>query len=268
MKNRKDIDQDEYSKRVAVQFENGNGFAVHQKGSRKELFVHNRLVATHSPNGFLDLGDLSTQRFASFLGHFQKHLNRKLISNPELMTFKVNFNGVARHRNSKVWGTIPIGSHFYNIDLNSAYWQMAHRLGYIDTEFYHQYLELPEYKSAKRFCISFLARSNKKTYYKPDGTFYEIHCDTTPLQMVYSNIRKELYRVINGAITGIEDYLEYNVDGVVVLPKDAMAVRNYFKEQGLEYKNIFCVKISDRQYSHGKKTKNFLKPLKAKNWEN
>jgi hypothetical protein len=267
MRKLKTIDENEYSKRLAVQFENGNGFAVHQKGSRKELFVHNRLVATHTPNGFLDLGELSNQKFASFLGNFQKHLNRKLINSPGLIDLKINFNGVARYRNSKVWEQIPVGAIFYNIDLNSAYWQMAHRLGYIDNEFFKTYLDIPEYKSAKRFCISFLARTNKKTYYNPDGTFYEIHCDTTPLQMVYTNIRKELYKVINGAINGIDDFLEYNVDGVVVLPKDALMVRNYFREQGLKYKNIFCQKINENQYTHGKKIKNFGKPRKSlENW--
>jgi len=259
MKKVKQLCQEEYSKRLAVQFDNGNSFAVHQKGSRKELYVHNRLVATHTPNGYLDLGGLTNQQFASFLGHFQKHLYNKLQKNTNLYNFKVDFKGVARHRNLKTWEKIPVGSIFYNIDLNSAYWQIAHKLGYIDADFFNQYLEIPEYKSAKRLCISFLARTNKKTYYEPGGTSYEIHCDTTPLQMVYSNIRKELYRIINYSINGIEDYLEYNVDGVMVLPKDLNSVRNYFKEQGLRYKNIFCLKINENEFTHGKKVKNFVR---------
>jgi len=254
-----EMDQSEYSVRYLTQVENKNGFSEQTIGSRKKLFVYGRLIASHTPNGYLDLAGLNPKQFASFLGQFSKKLYAQFLKHPELLNLEVDFTGIAKHRQRSEWAKMPIGSFFFNIDLNSAYWQIAHRLNYIDTDFFNNYIDLPEYKTAKRFCISFLSRPNRKVYHHKDGTTYEILCDTKVLQNMYKNIRKELYKTIQGSLVGIKDYLEFNIDGVMVRHEHVPKVKEYFISQGLRYKTIFCQKISNEEYTHGKKVKNFIR---------
>jgi hypothetical protein len=253
------INSEQYSERVGVQMENKNGFKEQVHGSRKKLYVYDRLIASTSPNSYLDLGGITKGQFSSFLGQFNKKLYSQFAKNPELLNQKIDFYGTARHRNTKTWDNTPIGTFFYNIDLKSAYWQMSYRLGYIDQTMYDQYISLDDYKTAKRFCISFLARPNKMVYHAKDGTKYEIQCDTEVLKRVYSNIRNELYKIIQTSLKGSNEYIEYNVDGVAVPSKLVPMVKEYLYNEGLKFKTTFCQKINDKQFSCGKKIKNFRK---------
>lgn len=254
-----EMDQNDYVVRYLTQVENKNGFSEQIIGSRKKLFVYNRLIASHTPSGYLDLAGLDKKQFASFLGQFSKKLYAQILKFPELLDIEIEFKGVAKHRNRSEWSKLPIGSFFFNIDLNSAYWQIARRLNYIDEKFFNQYIDLEEYKTAKRFCISFLSRPNKKVYHTKSGTSYTIECNTICLQNIYKNIRKELYKTIQGSLVGIDNYLEYNIDGVMVRTEHVVQVKEYFVKEGLHFKTIFCQKISNEEFKHGKKIKNFIR---------
>jgi hypothetical protein len=253
------INSEQYSERVVTQVENQNGFKEQVHGSRKKLYVYDRLVASTTPSSYLDLGGIDKRQFSSFLGHFNKKLYSQFSKHPELLDKEVKFYGTARHRNIKTWNAMPVGTYFYNIDLKSAYWQMAYRLGYIDQSMFDNYIDLDDYKTAKRFCISFLARPNKMVYHTKQGQKYEIHCNTDVLKRVYTNIRNELYRLIQTSLNGNETYIEYNVDGVAVPSKLVPMVKEFFAKEGLRYKTTFCQKINDKQFTYGLKTKNFRK---------
>jgi hypothetical protein len=260
----RNVDQSGYNIRLQVQVENQNGYSEQQIGSRKKLFVHNRLVATSSPNNSLDLGGLTKPEFTSFLGLFNRGLYSQFKKFPDLYDQQVDFRGVARHKNRKNFEEIEVGTYFYNVDLSSAYWQILYRLNYTTEKTYDKYMRSKKHKTAKRFCVSFLARANKKTYNFPDGSQVEINCDTTVLRNVYSNVRKELYRLIQESINGKESYLEFNIDGVTVLESDLKEVKDFFDCQNLIYKTTLCRKLNDRQYLYGNETRNFINILKNK----
>lgn len=253
---RLNMEAQEYSFLRSIQQKNNKFFSEQQIGGRKKLFIGEKMVGS-TVSGFIDLEELSSGQFASFLGMFNRNLYSQ-ISKHDLLNLKVNFKGVSRSKNHKVYDQLDQLAMFHNIDLRSAYWQIARRLNYISENIYQKYQHKDEYKSVKRLCISFLARPNKMTYYTPDGLQFTVHCDITMLKNVYDNIRNELYRIINEIADQVE-YVEYNIDGITVLSKDKAKVKKYFDDLGLEYKTSLCVKIDDYQYQSGSKIKNFRK---------
>lgn len=256
-----------YSARINTQLDNKSNFIERIHGSRKHLVVHGKLIATTSPSGYLDLGGLTKNEFASFLGLFNRKLYAQFIKFPELYDQDVHFFGVARHKNSKVWNSLPIGSYFYNLDMSSAYWQILYCLNYIDKHTFDSYINSSKHKTAKRYCVSFLARPNKSVYYSPSGEKIEITCDTSVLNRVYSNVRKELYRTVHEALIGIENYIEYNIDGVTVLKEDVDQVKKYFKGRGLIFKTTVCRKLSENEYTYGNKTRKFKTNKTLTKWK-
>jgi hypothetical protein len=118
-------------------------------------------------------------------------------------------------------------------------------------------MNLDDYKSLKRYCVSFLARKNKMRYISVDGEFYEIECDTRIFQQVYDNIRSELYKTIENVRKTCENYLEYNIDGITVLSDDLHKVKHEMKKMGLHYKITECIKLNENEYISGSKVKRF-----------
>jgi hypothetical protein len=225
-------------------------------GSRKNLYDDkNKLVATYVNNNSLDLGKLSKEQFFSFMGMFNKNLYKCLIANPELLDLEIAFRGMSRKKHHENFDKIEVGGFFYNLDLNTAYWQIVYKLGYIDFEFYEKYQNNSDYKAVKRLCISFLARSNKKNYYV-DGNEFTIHCDTSALKQVYSNIRNTLYRIFTECSSEVE-YIAYNIDSIYIEKKDLNKVKNIFDALGLQYKLVLCQKTGVKEYTYGKDRRNF-----------
>lgn len=259
MRNYKKIEyaEKEYKDYVNTQVSNGTPFSEHSYGSRRNLIINNRVLATTAPSVSLDLGGLTGQKFTSFLAQFTKELYKRLRNSPELLNLKIEYNGVAKSRNTHLFDSIPINRAFYNIDLKCAYWQIAHRLGYISTEFYESY-SADDYKKAKRYCITFLARKNKKIYRHNDRQ-YTIHCDITCLQNVYNNIRYELYKCISNVLSLTKNHIEFNIDGITVLADEVENVKKGFAERDLKFKITRCTKINNYQYLHGSTIRNFKK---------
>ena len=246
----------DYEKFIAIQKKNNNDFKEQIIGSRKKLFIYNRLIATTSSTTDLPLGDLKKQSFNAFLGMFNRTLYKSFLTNESLFDLKIKYRGLARSRNLKAWDSLPDGSFFYNVDLKSAYWQITYKLGYISESIYLKYMGLDTYKQAKRYCISFLARTNKMLYFEKDN-HYIISCDISILKQVYDNVRNKLYETINSSIQGIDNWIEYNIDGVTIYSEDLDLVKQRFEEYGLEYKINVCQKINEYQYSQKGIVRNF-----------
>ena len=255
--NRCEVDINTYEKLKEVQLTNKTSIREHHIGSRKKLFSYDLLIATTANNAQLELNGLSPQKFNSFLGMFNRSLYSQFYKNPGLYDLKIKFKGMAREKNMKLWDDMNEDTFFYNIDLSSAYWQIAHSLGYISDKVFSNYMYLDEYKSLKRYCVSFLARKNKMRYISIDSEIYEIECDTRVFQQVYDNIRNELYKTIENVRKTCKNYLEYNIDGITVLTDDLLKVKSELKKLDLQYKITECIKINDREYVSGSKVKRF-----------
>lgn len=225
-------------------------------GSRKTLLNEkNEVVCSSVSSNSLYIGDIEKPYFFSFLGQFNKNLYKNLLKK-DLIHYSVNFTGVSRKKNTKNFQCLEIGDFFYNVDLNSAYWQVAYNLGYIDEKLYLKFKDKEEYKSAKRLCVSFLARQTRKTYYLPSGDFFTISCENNVLKNVYHNIRKYLYSIFD-KISKETNFIAYNIDSIYVCKQDLGIVKENLDNLGLSYKYVLCQKISNTEYSYGKNTRKF-----------
>lgn len=247
------VSSDRYFELREIQIKNGSDIQEQIIGSRKKLFSHGILLCTTAISNKLDLKGLSTQKFASFLGMFSRSLYAQFHKNQDLFSKKVEFSGFSRAKNKAAYESVKNGYLMYYVDLSSAYWQMAHRLGYLPEKTFNKYMFLDEYKSAKRFCISFLARRNAKQYTSKTGEKFIVRCEIDIVNQVYVNIRNELYNVIKNSITDIDNWIEYNIDGVIVPASSLEKIETFFKSENLHYKITECQKLNDKEFRYGTK---------------
>ena len=235
---------------------NNNIVFEQNKGSRRNLYdKNNKLIATTIPTTTINIGNLNKQKFLAFIGLFNKTLYNIFISNPSLYDQRILFKGVSRRKNEKQWNLMKNGEIFYNVDLDSAYWQILYKLGYIERSFFEQYRLKEDYKQIKRLCVSFLSRKNSKTYYY-DGVLTKIYCDNNVLQTVYQNIRNTLYNIIN-EVCQETSYIAYNIDSVYIKPSDMKKLKEVFDKYDLDYKFTLCQKKTLGTYQFGKETRKF-----------
>lgn len=247
------VNREHYEACKQIQQNNQAEFAEQIFGSRRSLYLAGKMIATTAVEQNLDLGKLSNSQFISFLGRFNRQLYKQFETYPDLFAQKIIHKGVSRDKNLDLWDQLPIGSYFYNIDLSSAYWQVAFRLGYIKPEMFIRYLNDDNYKQAKRYCISFLARQNKMVY----ADKREIKCDTGFLVRVYDNIRQELYKIIETASNRAKTYLEFNIDGISVTADQVKIIKDYFKSEDLLFKTTQCRVMPGDQYLYGSRVRKF-----------
>jgi hypothetical protein len=252
--------EDEYQKIQDVQFTNNSFVSEQYIGSRKKLFSKGKMIATVSLYNNLELGGISKTQFNAFLGAFNKQLYKRFADNQDLYELKIDFKGFSREKNYEEWECLKNGDYFYNVDLKSAYWQVANKLGYLNDKMFNTYFATDEYKMAKRVCISFLARKNYMVYHPKhpnEGESFKIHCDTSVLKNVYRNIRHYLYNTMVNCVKNDLKWLEYNIDGITVTAENLIEVQMYFQKLGLKYKITECRKLNDNEYLYGTKERKF-----------
>jgi hypothetical protein len=252
-----EVSEEYYQQIKNTQFENCSVVKEHIMGGRTKLFSDNMFIATKCYSSQIEKGDLTDAQFFSFFGQFNKQLYKQFELNSNLFLLDIKFDGLSRNKNHLMWNKLNDGDFFYVIDLKSAYWQIGHKLGYINQNMFLKYMNDDAYKQVKRYAFSFLARTNKMNYYFEDE-IYTIECDSEFLKRIYSNVRYYLYYHINECINGLANYIEYNIDGVVVTNKEVNNVMNYFNANNLIYKLVECRKLNEYEYSYN----NFLRKFK------
>lgn len=252
-----EIDPDFYEKTKNVLINNGLSVSEHTLGSRKTLFSNNEICGFYSSENTLPLSkNLSHNKFFTFLSAFNRCLYAQLRKNEDLLSLNIEFYGEARSKNKDSWKKMKGKEIFYNLDLSSAYWQIAYKLGYINEALFLQYIHNDDYKQAKRYCISFLARENHMVYY--DGRpIKKIDCDNSCLNQVYTNIRHELYNTMHRIKNQVSDWIEYNIDGISVMSKDLDFTKEILDQNGLLYKVNECFKIDKNEYYFKGKIRKF-----------
>lgn len=234
-------------------------FVLEKFGSRKFIIVDGNYAYTEKNGEGIETG-LTTREFVAFISGFKRSLNHQLKKHPELLDLKIPYTQSVAKKFHNIYDALIEGDKFYNIDLSSAYWQIAHRLGYISTKLFNRYMPLDTHKHAKRLCISFLGRRREKTTYDiVDGVYTERKEVLSQRdEQIFMNIRHELYSIINGIVEQLGNgVLEYNTDAVSVLPHKRKEVENYFSSLGLIFTVNHCIKKDNIQYLRNSKLRNF-----------
>ncbi len=248
--------KDQFEIDKTIQKGNGTSFSEHVKGGRTKLIVYNSVVSSTVSTNKIDLGGMSKLKFTALLGRFNKQLYKRFRTIEDLHSIDIKFDKPSKGKNTALWDTLKPGATFYNIDIRTAYWQIGYKLGYIDHNLYIDLLNDSDAKQGKRYCFSFLQRDNYMIYHTPKGKNIII-CDTSILKKALSNVRKQLYREIDNAKKGCKGVIDWNTDGVSVLPSTVDIITKRLKAAELIYKITFCKKIDDYTYSYGSIIKNF-----------
>jgi hypothetical protein len=252
-----EIEADYYEDTKKVLINNGLKVSEQKHGSRKILYGNFQVCGYSEIDYYLPISEKITGRkFNSFLGAFTKSLYNQLRKNNYLYDLEITFDGLSRDKNQKTWKKIKQKEIFYNVDLSSAYWQMAYKLNYISNKMFFNYIDKDEYKEAKRYCVSFLSRENRMIYYD-NREITEVNCDISVLQQVYSNIRNELYNTIDKLKKSTSDWLDYNIDGISVKEKDLKLITEKLDSLNLKYKVNECIKIDSTSYYQKGKIRKF-----------
>jgi hypothetical protein len=252
-----EIDQEHYEHTKGVLINNGASVSEQTHGSRKILIADGSVCGFSETRYYIPLSDKITKnQFNSFLGAFSKTLYNQIKKNNELLSLKIEFEGVSRDKNHKAWQKLKNKEIFYNVDLSSAYWQMAYKLNYISKNLYESYIFRDEFKEAKRYCVSFLARENEMNYF--DGReISRVICDISALERIYENIRNSLYNSIDELKQISSTWVEYNIDGISISAKELQKICEALDKMNLLYKVNECIKVDKYEYYQKGKIRKF-----------
>lgn len=256
-RNSLEIEDKEFDPTMNVLIKNGSRVSEQLYGSRRILYSDSQVCGYSQLDYYLPISEnLPSKKFYSFLASFKRSLYSQFRKNNDLLKLRIEHKGMTRDKNFENWNLLKPKSEFYTIDLNSAYWQFAYKLGYISKKVFNTYIDLEEYKEAKRYAISFLARENEMVYH--DGRQIDrIECDISCLYQVYENIRNEMYKSVESVVNIIPGWIQYNIDSISVIESDVKKVQEAFESIGLRYKIETAIKIDEMEYCVNGKIRKF-----------
>ena len=159
-------------------------------------------------------------------------------------------------KNVSAYTDIKQGEMFYSVDINHAYFQVLHKLGYIEDGIYNLYKNQEEYKKAFHFSCSWLA-SRAKIYKYAGGTLAGVY-DTAEtdreLKVIYDNVRHTLQNLLGELYEQLDTAAIAYITDEILIRKDALPmVKEYFKSKGYEFKIAICWKTNEIEYNKANK---------------
>ncbi len=241
---------------LVKRFESKNRcFTERHFGNVKSVFYGNNVIAKTKPLS-IDLTGLSSKSFNLFILQFNKRLYRSFCKNPELHDLIIHSkNNCFSAKNKELFNALPRGEDLYEFDIKSAYWQIGHKLGYIDKKTFDKYFMNDDYKMAKRLCFSFLAREKKIVIHNESK--HEIRCENAILRQVYDNVRIELNNIIHEVLKDCTVCYKYNTDAMFVDLFNTHKISKALQQFGLKYNFRVWEKINDSEIKSCGKIKKF-----------
>jgi hypothetical protein len=248
IRNNLELSSAEYEQAIDTMISNGNRVSTQIYGSRKILHANSVICGYSKVESHLPLSEeLTSKQFYNFLASFKRSLYHQIEKKNYLLSLDIQYDGLSKFKNDKGWKKLKSPEKFYTIDINSAYWQFAYRLGYISKQLYIKYMDRKEYKEVKRYAISFLARENEMVYFD-NREINVVSCDISAFKQIYDNIRNEMYRTIDTIAQAVPNFIEQNIDSISVSAKDLEFTKAQFEKMGLKYKVQEAVKVDKTEY--------------------
>lgn len=237
---------------------NNKDYRILHKGSIRVLYLNNEPILEEKFED-IDFG-IHKKYFFSFLGQFNKEFYKNM-SKMDFVIPEIPEPLYTKYKNRPVWEKINIGDRFIGFDMESCFWQMCYKLGYIGEKLYLEYINYHDYKIAKRLCVTFLARRRKIIHKIKGIDVLEISCDNKLGVLAYQNVMNLAANILIECGNEIEnEFIDINTDCIIALPEHNEKIKNIFKKYDIRYCKTHCMKINDYQYYAGKKVKNFTRP--------
>lgn len=178
-----------------------------------------------------------------FIGRVKKHF--QTLPKPKRLGSVVKYNGSGK-------GIIPgVHTNYTEIDVNAAYWETAHKLGYIDDDLKK---EAESYsKRARLVSLGALAkRTEYITYSPPDFNITDIRIETSELRQFWDNITwyfgTEMDRISEKFGS---DVMGYWVDAIFCRNEAAAEIRQAFNMAGYPVKIVPLDRLEVREVDSG-----------------
>lgn len=239
-------------------------FVVEEKKTSKCLLVNERLKAKYLPLGTNSTDDfwgedISFKEGLSVYAALVKELNTYILQLEGEEVPKVKDVKLQRKKNADLWATMPVGSHFFAIDINNCWFQMAHRLGYIEDKKYKKWSKQTEYKRVvQRFLPMASSKTDRWTLKKGVRITLPLPFHKRMHNRMYVNVRNEANGIMEKVLQKLgTDFVYVNTDEIAVIGEKRLIVCQTLTEHGVDYKLTLCKKISELHYIYAGKKKNF-----------
>lgn len=229
----------------------------------KQTVSKTKSIPLKNDSDRIDNSGISKQQFVGVITAFRNELTNRVVECPNLISLQVaDKMGVKipkRDTNHDNFYQLQIGEVFYEFDISKAFFQSAFKTGYISEKFYNKYKDKDSLKQPLREAVTWLARDIRKTYYnvgeEDPREGYTIRCGQQDRSQyiynkIFSNIRNYLHNTILDCLNevGLENYIKYNIDAIVVEDKYTKKVEDVLNAYGWKYTKEAIGKISETQY--------------------
>jgi hypothetical protein len=236
-------------KRDYVVFRQGNKSVFYSRGKNKITEgseVKKQPVITSNSNNQTSISkqNKSIQIYSEVRRSFTRYLK-----NNQWEISTVNNNSGSHFQNIHLWEMLEIGTNFSYIDIKHAYWQYAHRLGYVSDELYNKSLK-KEFKKDRNKALACLVSIKDCIYYKDGERINNITEWNKPYKTMYDNIRFSVFNDIMELreVIGDDNILQIKIDCIMFLPHCYEQVFEYFRKKKIKHKNRNCKKIMKDLY--------------------
>lgn len=204
-------------------------------------------------NGKID-SDIPNAFLFSFVGGVRSEIDAFLDRNNGVIdSLGLPVNGI--NINKDWFAAAPVGTLFWEADIDHCYFQILHNFGYISSKFYNKYCNLGEYKQGYIYSVSWLDAKKEVRHYdkgvliKTDIVASDSYCN------VFKNVRGESSRLISDAVVclGAENVFRTTIDSIMYSYDYKEFITNHFESIGYKIKNNLCKKDTANSYVKGGK---------------
>ena len=164
---------------------------------------------------------------------------------------KITSEYTANGKNQEAFAKLNEKEMFYSVDLNHAYWQILHKLGYIDDVTYKTFKDQEEYKKAFHLSCSLMV-SRATIYHYKLGRLYKTTTteeEDKEFKIIYDNVVHTLRNVLGEIYNKLgNDAIAYITDEILIRREALPVVKEYFKKMGYEFKITVCNKLNNSEY--------------------
>jgi hypothetical protein len=232
---------------IQLMARNNLTFSVKRKRENVAI-IYNGEVESYYRKKQAQVGSLTKEESLMVIRLVANSINEFILaSNFDIQEVKQLYKN--NYTNTETWSDMPIGSYFFYIDMNRAYWSIAWMLTYINDSLYYSYLNLPGYKTVLSTALACIIAPEKVDYYDPEIGSWRIEECKNIHNMIYANIRHTCWNIM-GELAELLDHecIGYRTDAMMVKKNMVKSVKDYLNDKGFLYTVKKCVKVSDKYY--------------------